>query len=215
MRSTVTLHTQHGLSFLVVWWKALYCLFLLVLSYQASCPHCNHTTERQIWRRKVPWNLYKLRWTLEEYRDSTVIVTHDMAYTELGGQPWVCVLIFCLAWDRVFCFSSLCVRLSGEWASRDHSVSGSNFVINTLGLQICTMACLSIWLMGNWIQILNICEGKALAFEASPQPFSVLPEATSSGSLVSMSESVVATSMNLGCYPVSLLGLRLVPCRVT
>lgn len=74
----------------------------------------------------------------------------------LGQGILLCFSVCQAGWSVSF-WRSFCVRLQ--------------FCINTLGLQICTMACLPIWLMGNWIQILNICEAKALAFEASPPPF--------------------------------------------
>lgn len=89
-----------------------------------------------------------------------------MAYTEVRGQPWVYVLNFYLVWDRVSRFASLCVRLSGQWASGDYSVSSSNFVTNTLELQIWTVAFVLMWLMGNLAQLLNIKASKP-----SPQPF--------------------------------------------
>lgn len=83
-------------------------------------------------------------------------------------QPPVLVLALYLVWGWVsLLFGSAYRRLAGPQVSVDSPVSSHHPVAGSLGLQMCSTASCSVWLLGIQTQVLTFA---LLPPEASPQP---------------------------------------------
>lgn len=83
-------------------------------------------------------------------------------------QPPVLVLAFHLVWGWVsLLFGPVYRRLAGPQASIHSPVSSPHLVAGSLGLQMCTTASCSMWLLGIQTQVLTFA---SLPTEATPQP---------------------------------------------
>lgn len=150
--------------------------------------------------KKVPWNPYKVCWTLET-RDITVIVAHIWHIPRSEGN------LGCTSWTSILFgtgYLALLPCVSGCPASELLEIILCQAPISSPIHWNYRHELWHLYSHGLWETELSSLTLRPLSHPLNHS--SALPDATSSESLVSVSETRVAMTLNLGCYTVSLLG---------